>query len=169
MITSVPYASYADKVQPLENVVNFAKSGGDYTTVTEALTTINDASASNPYVIHVAPSVYLENPGIDFDGDANIDYLELKSHVDIEGSGEGVTILHQAGSASVTQATNAEVRFLTVESDGRSHAKAAALYTSGTTANFRLTYVTTTALTAPANCDIICLIFSVNFHMEVEF
>lgn len=114
-LAAVPYASFADRVQPIANVVVVAKSGGDYTTISAALAAITTASASNPYVIRVAPGVYLEPGGID-----------LKPYVDIEGSGEGVTILRAFGSdtdpsvdgSSATMralgVTPAEVRFLTV-------------------------------------------------------
>ena len=91
----IPYASYADKVQPVENVVVVAKSGGDYTSVQDALDNIT-ASASNPYLIRVAPGVYTGT-------------VDLESYVDIEGSGEGVTILRGLGgnTSPVTDGSSA--------------------------------------------------------------
>jgi hypothetical protein len=97
------------------NVVWVAKSGGDFTTISAALTAITDASASNSYLIHVAPGTYTET-------------VTMKDFVDIEGSGEGNTKITGTGTAlggttcspsSDATATvigaNAELRFLTID------------------------------------------------------
>ena len=60
-ISAVPYASYADKVQPVGNIVVVAKSGGDFTTLTDALASITTASAINPYLIKVGPGTGCRN------------------------------------------------------------------------------------------------------------
>ena len=115
-ISAAPYASYADKVQPVGNIIIVAKSGGDFDDISDALDAITDASATNLYLIRIAPGIYTENDGID-----------LKSYVSIEGSGEGVTIIRGDGDAASpysygTSATvragniTAELRHLTVES-----------------------------------------------------
>jgi len=63
-------------------VVWVAQSGGDYTTLSAALESITDNSASKPYLIKIAPGVYTEKSS-----------TTLKNYVDIEGSGEGITTL----------------------------------------------------------------------------
>jgi hypothetical protein len=55
-----------------------AKSGGDFTTINDALNSITDASDTNGYLVKVMPGVYTEQ-------------VTMKQHVDIEGSGELVT------------------------------------------------------------------------------
>ena len=144
-INAVPYASYAGKVQPLANVVNVAKSGGDFTSLSAALAAITDASKDNPYVIRIAPGVYSE-------------YIDLKPYIDLEGSGEGVTILRgfggptDPGAGDCSSATlraegiiAPEVRHLTVESDGTGSAVAVAICTEDTGKHLRLTHISAIA------------------------
>ena len=139
-LTAVPFASYAEKVQPVENVVTVAKSGGDYTTVSAALAAITSASASNPYLIRIAPGVYTETAGID-----------LKSYVSLEGSGVGSTIIRgdgsndspfAFGSSATVRAGNitAELRHLTVESV-TTDSVAIAIRASGATAAFKIVHI----------------------------
>jgi hypothetical protein len=65
-------------------VVWVAKLGGDFTLLSLALNSITDADIDTPYIIKIAPGVYTEpTPG----------YVLLKDHVDVQGSGEGVTTL----------------------------------------------------------------------------
>lgn len=73
-------------------------------------TVITDASADNPYLIKVIPGVYNEG-------------IQMKGYVDIEGSGELTTKI--TGSrlcgcyyCTVQGADNAELRFLTIETNG---------------------------------------------------
>jgi len=100
----------------LGNIVYVAKSGGDFDTITAALNSIGtSATAANPYLIRVAPGVYTEQ-------------VTMKEFVSIEGAGEGVTIIKWTGSSgdlwgsgtceTVLGASNAELRYLTVQSDG---------------------------------------------------
>ncbi|MEM7114988.1 MAG: pectinesterase family protein [Chloroflexota bacterium] len=143
-LSTVPYATYANKLQPVGNVIVVAKSGGDFTTLTDALASITTASASNPYLIKIAPGVYQEQ-------------VDLKDYVDIEGSGEGATILrglggntspNTDGSSATLRATgvlNTEVRWLTVESDGAGNDFAVAIWADGTTETFSLHHITATA------------------------
>lgn len=116
-----------------QNVIIVAKSGGHYDTITEALESINDAGAGNPYLIWVAPGVYLET-------------VAMKDFVDIAGAGQGLTRIRAPGTptgatGTVTCANNAELRDLTVESTGGSNAIAIKCYE----ASPRLTRVTATA------------------------
>lgn len=94
---------------PYQNVIIVAKSGGDFTSIQAALDSIADASASNPYLVRVGPGVYSER-------------VTMKPYVDIEGAGESATKITAAGGAitvaTVTGASNAELRFLTVENTG---------------------------------------------------
>ena len=85
-----------------------------------ALASISDASASKPYVVRIAPGVYTETSTV-----------ALKSYVDVEGSGEGVTTITCAcggnpgfigdGESSTVVAyaiDDAEIRDVTIENTG---------------------------------------------------
>ena len=118
-----------------QNVVIVAQSGGDFTTITAALASILDASASNHYLVYVAPGVYTES-------------VTMKQYVDIEGAGELTTKITYTGSASpytgtVVGASSAELRFLTVENTGGGAFYASAIFNFG--ASPRLTHVTASA------------------------
>jgi hypothetical protein len=92
------------------------KPGDSPTTAgTALLNTINgitDNSATNPYLIKLGPGIY----------DLGAVSLQMKEYVDLEGSGENVTIITGnigSGSSGVVQgANNAEIRFLTVKQTG---------------------------------------------------
>ncbi len=115
-----------------QNVIIVAQSGGDYTSIQAALDSIIDASASNRYLIYVAPGVYTEQ-------------VTMKQYVDIEGAGELTTKITFTGiffSGTVVGANDAELRFLTVENTGGAD-EATAIYNSS--ASPRLTHVTASA------------------------
>jgi len=82
------------------------------TDLLNALAAITDASAANPYVVVIEPGVY----------DLGSSVLQMKSHVDMQGSGENVTTITGTVSGTysgvVKGADNAELRFLTVENTG---------------------------------------------------
>lgn len=82
--------------QPAQ-IVWVAKSGGDFTSVNAALASITDASASKRYLIKIAPGEYTEPP------------IDLKTHVDLEGSGPRATVIRCdcIGSQSPLTGTNA--------------------------------------------------------------
>jgi hypothetical protein len=65
------------------NVVIVAKSGGDFTDLRLAMDSILNASPSNPVLIKVMPGTY----------DLGADYFYAKDYVDVEGSGQGNTII----------------------------------------------------------------------------
>ena len=90
---------------------------GDHTLLSAALAAITDASSSNPYVIKIAPGTYVETSPV-----------VLKGHVDVEGSGQGVTTitcscdgdsvsLASAATVSAGEIT-AEIRHLTIANTG---------------------------------------------------
>jgi hypothetical protein len=87
-------------------------SGGHFTSVQDALDAITDASQLKPYLIRVGPGIYTGE-------------VTMKPYVDIEGSGEGLTILRAFGGVTVTGASNAVLRDLTVQNldDGVSGGK----------------------------------------------
>lgn len=119
---------------PYGNVVIVATSGGDYTTVQDALDSIADAAADNRYLVWVGPGVYSGA-------------VTMKQYVDIEGAGELVTTLTHTGVTSpgdgtVVTADDAELRFLTVENTGGS---TYALAINNYNASPRITHVTAKA------------------------
>lgn len=128
------FADGVDNGSSYQNVKVVAKSGGDFSTITAALNAITDASASNPYLVYVAPGVYNEQ-------------VTMKQFVDIEGAGELTTKITFAGSVLSTSASvlgmhDAELRFLTVENTGGA-AFAFAIYNNNVSP--RLTHVTASA------------------------
>lgn len=103
---------------PYANVIVVAKGGGDFTDPVAAMNSITNASATNTFLIKIMPGTY------DI-GYTTTSHLTLKSFVDIEGSGEGVTKIrgtatYGSGSTSAVvvadnTVSNCEVRFLTIE------------------------------------------------------
>jgi hypothetical protein len=122
----------------------------DFTTITAALNKIpnnlySGGACSARYLIKVLPGVYNER-------------VTMKPCVDIEGSGELTTRITAAGgayqdaaSATVTGASEAELRFLTVENTGGT-AYAFGLYNYQTSP--RLTHVTATASSGNYNSGV---------------
>ncbi len=88
------------------------------TALLKALSRITDASASRPYLLYVEPGTY----------DLGTGSLAMKEYVDIQGAGEGKTLITSkvvgdsciSGAATVVGATNAELRFLSVQNTGTS-------------------------------------------------
>lgn len=100
-----------DKLSFYSRVVIVAPSGGDFADPVAALAAISGATAANPYLVKLQPGVYtVASPVV------------MKSYVDLEGSGEGVTkivgAINGASTGVVTTAANSELRFLTVENTG---------------------------------------------------
>src|SRR5438270_6497516 len=101
-------ALHESPASPYRNVLVVAKSGGDYPSVQRALNSITDNSPTNRYLVWVAPGTYTEA-------------VTMKQYVDIEGAGEMVTKIVATGyyyGATLMGASNAELRYLTVESTG---------------------------------------------------
>jgi len=83
VFSGTAFAVKPDNGSPYANQIVVAKSGGDFTDLRIALDSITDASAANPYLVTIMPGIY----------DLGTDYLYMKEFVDIEGSGQGNTIL----------------------------------------------------------------------------
>jgi hypothetical protein len=73
-----------------------------------SLASIQDASETNPYLVRMEPGVYDLGEGT----------LAMKSHVDVEGSGPGVTLLVSSGDQVVLAASRSELRDLKVHAVG---------------------------------------------------
>ena len=97
---------------------------------------ITDASAAKPYLLKIEAGVY----------DLRDRTLAMKPFVDIEGSGEGVTIVRATveSTGTIAGAASAELRSLTVENTAAARAIALRNDASG----FRAAHVTCTAATA---------------------
>ena len=101
LVDIVGYYTAVDAAPAPARVVWVAASGGDFTSVTAALASITDASATTPYVVRVAPGIYDEPGGV-----------TMQSFVDVEGSGPTTTTIRCACSAATdTGAGVATVRF----------------------------------------------------------
>jgi hypothetical protein len=112
-LTPAPYALFAADVQPYENVVIVAKSGGDFATIQGALDSITDNGPAQRYLVWVAPGFYTET-------------VTMKPFVDIEGAGEGLTFISGPGSTNLNDATligasSTTLSHLTVENSGGSN------------------------------------------------
>ena len=145
-INPVPYARFAERFAGYENLIVVAKAGGDFTSVGQAVDAIGvdsaypAASAGNRYLVYVAPGVYQDEKVV------------MKEFVDIEGAGQGVTVITANGgstaaidpaSATLVGAANAELRHLTVENiSSAANNWAFAIYTA---ANTRFTHITARA------------------------
>lgn len=133
---------FSIKGSPYKNVIVVAKSGGDFTHIQAAVDSIGDASASNRYLVWVAPGVYEEQ-------------VMMKSFVDLVGAGEGVTTirwtggsqhpLYGMGSVTVAGAANSALRSLTVESDGGSNLYAVGISTRENSDPFHVSRVSVVA------------------------
>jgi len=124
-----------------QNVIIVAKSGGDYTSVQAAIDSITDASASNPYLVWVAPGVYSET-------------VAMKSNVHLQGAGQDVTFISSnIGNASfppttatLVLASDTSLRDLTVENiTGGGYSFNVALLATGGAARVLVTDVTVRA------------------------
>lgn len=108
-----PSAVYAARaVEPTPNPIIVAKLGGNFTDPIAAVNSIVDASATNPYLIHIMPGVY----------DLGTTPLIIKDFVSIIGSGQAVTKINgstsdwtgliQAGSHSSLEDISIEINGL---------------------------------------------------------
>jgi hypothetical protein len=92
-----------------ERTIIVSPSGGG-AALRAALNGITDASATNPYLVKVEPGSYDLSVGC---------MAVMQPYVDLEGSGEGSTLIHLAGTCPVVYlADNSEIRSVTLEHDG---------------------------------------------------
>ena len=94
----------------LKNTLIVAQSGGQYTSINSALSSITNARSDNPYLIWVGPGVYTET-------------FTLPSYVHLLGAGQEVTIIRHnrylnAGGGTINLAAHSSLRDLTVENYG---------------------------------------------------
>ena len=127
-----------------DNVIVVAKSGGDFTSIQAALDSIIDPGPANRYLVWVGPGTYSEQ-------------VAMRPYVDIEGSGQGITIITSAGSGSAYTGTllganDAELRFLTVENYG-GNTEARAIYNNSVSP--RMTHVEVIAYGGTNNWGIV--------------
>lgn len=80
-ITGVPPGLGAN----YEHVIVVAQSGGDYTSVAAALASISDSSATNRYLVWVAPGVYTET-----------ELALVRPYVHLRGAGANVSVVTSA-------------------------------------------------------------------------
>jgi hypothetical protein len=94
------------------------------TALLNAINGITDASASNPYLLIIEPGIY----------HIGTSSFQMKSYVDVEGSGQTVTTIRgnidSSSAGVVLGANNAELRNLTVENTGGGN-DCIAIYNSG--------------------------------------
>jgi hypothetical protein len=111
-----------------QNVVIVAKSGGDHTSVQDAIDGITDAAADNPYLVWVAPGVYSET-------------VTMVPHVHLQGAGQRATVISSTASSSawpfteatLTLAGETSLRDLTVANTGDGTHNVALFATGGAT------------------------------------
>jgi len=107
-----------DKIGFYGNVAVVAASGGDYTNPVTAMNNVSSwcgtPSATNPCLLKIMPDVYNIGSGS----------IQMRRYVDIDGSGENTTKIIgniQGYSTGVVRgASNAEIRYLTIENHGTS-------------------------------------------------
>ncbi|MDC0359563.1 pectinesterase family protein [Acidimicrobiales bacterium] len=118
---------------------------GDFLLLSKALFSIIDASASNPYVVKIAPGVYTETSTV-----------VLKSYVDVEGSGQEVTTItcecgsqddpgQTAATVSAHSVGPAEIRHITINNTGGDPNSIGVHILSGGNREVSMLHVTATA------------------------
>jgi hypothetical protein len=85
----------ADAARP-RNVIWVSPQGGDFSSIQATLDSITSSSFNNPWLIKVGPGTYPER-------------ITLKSHVTIEGSGQGKTTIASSGGTT-SDGSSAAVR-----------------------------------------------------------
>jgi len=139
-LTPVPYALFSLDTASYANVVVVAKSGGDFTSIQEAIDAITDASADNPYLVWVAPGRYDEN-------------VTMKPYVHLQGAGQDATIIYAGAKPSVLQTLvithHVTLRDLTVWNPGGANANTTIRAQAGTTG----TLISDVKILSPGDCS----------------
>jgi hypothetical protein len=136
--------------RPLQNVVTVAKGNGKFTNPVAAVNSITDASATNPYLILIAPGTYTLTTT-----------LVMKPYVDITGSGEDITKLTGAISSANANETSAIIKGanhttlsnLTISNTGGNN-YSFAIYTTGLGISAQLQQVLATATGGSVNAGV---------------
>lgn len=101
-------------LNPLASIVTVAKEDGDFIDPVTAIASITDASASNPYLLAIAPGIY----------ELGANQLVMKEYVEIVGAGQHATVLRgvisspnltNSAAAVVVGANNASISHLSIE------------------------------------------------------
>jgi len=140
--------------KPVQTVVVNAVPGdvtASGTALVNALAAISNASAARPYVVKLGPGIY----------DIGDTRLQMKSFVDVEGSGQQATILQGNGNSGsndylhgvVLGADSMELRNLQIKSNGSASRPSAIAVYNGLTSP-RITNVTVVASGGAANWGI---------------
>lgn len=118
--TSFSYADFfvIPVLKNMKNVVTVAKSGGQFTDVQSALDSIGTkATETNPYLVFVGPGEY-----------AVLSTITMKPFVNIQGSGEGITILKGSISSSldttsaiISGSDNATLGYMSIVNEGTNY------------------------------------------------
>jgi hypothetical protein len=90
-------------------VIVVAKSGGDFDNPVDAMNSIGpyDAGREHPYLIKIMPGLYNITGKV----------LNMRLYVDIEGSGEGVTIIRSLGDGNIISTLNADTNAASIHGD----------------------------------------------------
>ena len=83
------------------NVIWVTTSGGDFASVSAALASITDNGALKPYLIRIGPGLFVEQGPID-----------LKSFVNLEGSGDSITTISCSCGSTVSPEIDSSSSFL---------------------------------------------------------
>lgn len=97
-VVVVPLGETANVLAKIKNVITVGQASADFTNPALAMTSITDASATNPYLIVIGPGTYTMGAS-----------LAIKPNVHVVGSGIDVTIL-EAGFGATTLAESAVVK-----------------------------------------------------------
>lgn len=150
---------YAHRLERTVIVSPLGTSTQNGTALVTALANLTAASScSEPYLVKIEPGIY----------DLGTQLLIMLECVDIEGSGENVTLIRGEGRAfantgTVVGASNAELRFATIENVGGNDA-AVALYIGNVT-SMRVSHLTVRASGATNNYAIVTRDSAVDFNL----
>lgn len=141
-----------------------AREGGDFTSPYQAMDALPEwcanPSPANPCLLKIMPGVY----------NIGTNSLAMHQHVDIEGSGENVTkisgTIDSYTAGVVTGASNAEIRYLTVENSGTGNVNSIAIYNENS--SLTISHVTATATTMVGNATAVWNVLSSPTFLNVS-